>query len=142
MIRKEILEGNKLILDFMSITPKQYGDVWSWADAPLYFTHEKTYDKVMENIVEYVKYNTSWDWLMPVVDRIEKLLYFFSSAPFIDDETNTLSGEYFCTIQYLAPRNLNMPYFIEITGCSSKIEAVYKAVVEFIKQINKTVFSS
>ena len=85
---------------------------------------------------DQMRYHKSWDWLMPVVEKIESMKYFFNSAPFMDDETGMLSGEYFCVIQH-ETTNLNMSYFIDVTGCSTKIEAVYQAVVEFIKWYNK-----
>jgi hypothetical protein len=73
----------------------------------------------------YLKYHTSWDWLMPVVDKIES---------FTDDNK-------------LCKYNVNIEqWWVEIidnqtsdeivfVDGNDKILATYKAVVEFIKQI-------
>jgi hypothetical protein len=50
MNEQEIIEGNKLIADFMG---------WQHHEDKKYDAHE------MSNL----KYHTSWDWLKPVVDK-------------------------------------------------------------------------
>ena len=65
-------------------------------------------------------YDTSWDWLMPVVEKIEIIewegksfeFYIVGKGCFLNDKPPTTFGE-------------------------TKIEATYKAVVEFIKWYNK-----
>lgn len=80
-----------------------------------------------------LKYDTSWEWLVPVIEKIESKKYFFLSAPFFDDMTDELSGEHFCIID----KELNIApiisYLVDVTGCASKKEAMYKACVEFVK---------
>ncbi len=56
-------------------------------------------------------YDTSWDWLMPVVEKIEGLGYFYSDSDGERIQVTNIQGK-------------------------SKIEATYKAVVEFIKWYN------
>ena len=53
---KEIIEGNKLIAEFM--------------------------DKPPHIMPELLKYHTSWDWLMPVVEKIGSLSYNDSNNKF------------------------------------------------------------
>lgn len=66
-----------------------------------------------------LQYHTSWDWLMPVVDKIENLGYWVNR----NDGDVTIS---------------NKSDIIVITPMSSGgIDMMYKAVVEFIKQYNK-----
>jgi len=57
-----------------------------------------------------IKYHTSWDWLMPVVEKVLKM---------------KLGEEY--DIRYLATHLVN-----------TDINATYNAVVQFINQCNKT----
>lgn len=62
MSNKEILEGNRLIADFMGvkITGTKYG-----CNHQLVTCAYPNYSNL--------KYHSSWDWLMPVVERIENL---------------------------------------------------------------------
>jgi len=80
---------NKLIAEFMGV---DYVDV----------------DTYLEDNKE-LQYHTSWDWLMPVLDKIKEM----RCLP--DDHDESFS--WVCK--------------------SSDIEAEYNAVVEFIKQYNK-----
>jgi len=70
------------------------------------------------------KYDTSWDWLMPVVEKIEYLGHTVHVAKndVAVKERNTISSPSVC--------------FIQGKWELTKIEAVYKAVVEFIKWYN------
>lgn len=65
------MKDNRLILDFMGIKPHSViPDIYYWNDAPFFYISEDTPEKVMDGIVEYSKYHTSWDWLKPVIDKI------------------------------------------------------------------------
>ena len=70
-----------------------------------------------------LKYHKSWDWLMPVVDKIDEvsndntLFKIEYNRAFIEDTEN-----YHILIDVMA---------------KSRREATYKAVVEFINQYNK-----
>jgi len=86
-----------------------------------------------------LEYHTSWDWLMPVVEKIESFqdgndgdsmrghLYNFRIEQhfvyILDGESMDLDGE-------------SMDIIIEMNG-DNKLDATYNAVVEFIKQYNK-----
>ena len=78
--------------------------------------------------VESLNYHNSWDWLMPVVEKIEN---------FIFDENNsynvTIGSTNYCVIQ---DSNGDTIEIIKDNG-KSKLETTYKAVVEFIKEFNK-----
>jgi hypothetical protein len=81
-----------------------------------------------ENGYDYIKtgnkgvcYHTSWDWLMPVVEKIEGLRDKNGNAyRFTIDMCNAQIEE----------------TNIEILGGAFKIDTTYKAVVEFIKMHN------
>lgn len=69
------------------------------------------------------KYDTSWDWLMPVVEKIEELCIqmeaMYPEDKHLDDPTGWRAWNY---------RRISL---------SVNIESVYKQVVEFIKWYNK-----
>jgi hypothetical protein len=104
MEKNLILTGNKLIAEFMKTTYEQ-----------------------QKNTCGVVLYEVSWDWLMPVVEKIE--------------ETNFIKivGKY-CGINKTSANSFNN--WVATEGISfmnpkSKIESTYKAVVKFIKWHNK-----
>lgn len=59
MEESQITENNKLIAEFMGTNTKN----------PAFHKHG----------IKLCKYDSSWDWLMPVVDKIERLGYVFIS---------------------------------------------------------------
>ena len=73
--------------------------------------------------MEALEYHTSWDWLMPVVEKIESLGYEF----FIVEDR----------IKIAHNTDHSIDTIINFTLGGSKREATYKAVVEFINQYNK-----
>jgi hypothetical protein len=68
------------------------------------------------------KYHTSWDWLMPVVEKIDE----------VSVENTLFKIEY---NRAFVEDIENYYIFIDVTA-SSRLEATYKAVVEFIKNNN------
>jgi len=70
-----------------------------------------------------MQFHTSWDWLMPVVEKIESLRDANGDAyRFTIDMCNAqIEGTH-----------------IEIIGGAYKLNTTYKAVVEFIKTYNRT----
>ena len=124
---KNIVENNKLIAEFMGVFDKilSTGNIHSWSDAPFYYTTEDTKEKVIKNICKYSKYDSDWNWLMEVVEKIEET----------EIENNILMLESIG----------NEAKFIYDDGCrflnsnigETKIEAVYNACIEFIKWYNE-----
>jgi len=121
------LENNKLIAEFMEINAN-----------PMYYipNHpELREDKehaphfYLEHYFEgeELKYHTSWDWLMPVVEKIELVMLENDNSINV-----TIGSSLYCTIQ-----DSHMEV-IELNTCEpTKILTVYKAVVEFINWYNK-----
>lgn len=77
--------------------------------------------------IEDLEYNSSWDWLMPVVEKIER-----TNNGTDDNYFNVTIGCGFdCTI-------FDAHHELIINTCEqTKIKTVYKAVVEFIEWYNK-----
>ena len=138
-----ILEGNKLIGEFMGdfklveefkpepdidvtymwkkISNKGFGyDTTDWRD---YSTDTDYSDQVC--------YNFKWDWLMPVVEKIEEV-----------DVVASFQIEQPTIYIWASSENSTFEDIkIEIFN-KTKIEAVYQAVVEFIKWYNKNAANS
>jgi hypothetical protein len=115
-----VIEGNKLIAEFMGWT-QQLDAEERWYGA--WFDQHKVRKAWSEfQGHEPLLFNESWDWLMPVVEKIEKL-----------GVKVELVG-HICRITY------NPSYNYVISENIPKIEAVYQAVVEFIKWYNQQQF--
>ena len=96
-----IRENNKLIAEFMIVDQI---DVDTWLDKN-----------------EELNYNSSWDWLMPVVEKIESL-------DIVCFEKNLQEeGDY--QALFTKGNDIFICHYAD-----TSIEATYKAVVEFIKQ--------
>ena len=95
------MEDNKLIAEFMGYDDT--GHLCQW------------------------EYHTSWDWLMPVVDKIESFEDENRCAKY---NVNMLQ----CWVEII--NNDTSEEIVEAEGIN-KLQATYKAVVEFIKHINQ-----
>jgi|TARA_R100000482_G_C5085195_1_gene128045 hypothetical protein len=90
-------ENNKLIAEFMGYT---YED-------DRFFMEDSNGIRVYENLPHELSYNVSWDWLMPVIEKITELC----EEP---QELDELKHALLCV----------------------DIKSVYFIVVEFIKEYN------
>lgn len=123
------MKYNKLIAEFMGAvgTPMYAPKEWD-----IYITGHLDVDSDNENAQHFftpkeMKYHTSWDWLMPVVEKIERE-YMYSVQPFIQRWEHCIIDK--------AGENTEDFERIEVDS-SDKLSATYGAVVEFIKWYNK-----
>lgn len=100
---KKITKNNKLIAKFMGFILNSYTDgslCWSFD-----FNNPSSNVEAYRNYPNSTKYNplnklqfdTSWDWLMPVVEKIEQLGYFvigFSTNTVIICEQKDVKKKY------------------------------------------------
>jgi len=124
---------NELVAEFMGVTETESTfDSYS-IPVPCFYTKNEFHrsntftvpDKSFTDWISGAKYDTSWDWLMPVVEKIEGL-YFYGHLT-----KNTHDGRHYMsfitkdcdTVAYSSPGQ-------------TKIESVYKAVVTFIAWYN------
>jgi hypothetical protein len=128
----KIEEGNRLIADFIGYEKDFLAEE---GEEPRYFVYDHLeciadgvdwWDTVEMDWSSWLypkdmKFHFSWDWLMPVVERIENKGY--------DVFINGL----YCRITDCGLSDFE----IESTEVSNKREAVFKAVVEFIKWYNE-----
>ena len=113
------MKDNKLIAEFMGMT---YGDT---NDDSVIIQMTSQGNEVVP--IESMKYHISWDWLMPVVEKIE--------CTKTDDEDN--SDSFFNVMIEVFECNINGRDICICENGNTKLEATYRAVVEFIKDINK-----
>jgi hypothetical protein len=108
--------GNEIIAEWMGLIrkePGEYNEVSYW--------HADSSDKrkrVFAGYIHQLKYATSWDWLMPVVEKIEK----------IEGVTTTLKNKRFV-----------IKYGKKTFSCHTvvKINSTYRVVVEFLDWYTK-----
>lgn len=104
------IENNKLIAEFMGIKT----------------TNGIVFQDANTNEFHTIKYHESWDWLMPVVEKINLL----------DDYRYTV---YIASMDTRIEDNITGDVVVDI-DCKHSIDelirSVYEAVVEFINQYN------
>ena len=127
MTEKEILKGNKLIAEFMGGKYNSQlrfnisqDEIW----LPIHGICNYARDKGKK-----LKYFSSWDWLMPVVEKIESLPDINQAGICVLIEHSYCRiyldnwGKYTDVAQYVTKKD--------------KLGAVYQAVVKFIKWYNE-----
>lgn len=137
MTQEEINEGNKLIAEFMewqqhwlvggnkmaaSGIERLYGFY-----VPKELTTKTLHGHPFEDF-ECLKFSSSWDWLMPVVEKIESL----TSHDYFSVEFSLIGNECEFGIHIDAEHYRGIAY----ENHETKIDSVYKAVVQFIKWHN------
>ena len=125
MEKNFVLNGNKLIAEFMGWTTKsryhhiKQRKVLEWIvpenSNNIYYEFNDGYLECFEE-----RFHESWDWLIPVVEKIEKEY----EVSIIDNECEI------CTTGY------KIKVLVSVVS-NSKIEAVYKAVIKFIEWYNE-----
>lgn len=106
------MESNKLIAEFMGATLVD----WLSEVDPTYNLKENS---CIYRISE-MQYHASWDWLMPVVEKIEQ-------------DKSIAFGLVRNGAKFLKDGNV-----IADSVCDTKIDAVYYAVIQFIEWYNTT----
>ena len=126
------MNKNKLIAEFMGMTRHDHDD-----GCMIQMTHQG--NEVV--LVASMKYHTSWDWLMPVVEKIEEIA--------IEDDNLTVKEHRYqvdmsytqCSI-YDHVRDRGEPWNSKWDGVTAsadmgtKLSSTHRAVIEFIKEYN------
>lgn len=122
MTQEEIKEGNRIIAEFMGavINP-------NWTDEATYCFQKynvPTKTSGFNWAVSQMQYHSSYDWIMPVVEKIEAIEDNDGFTPFV--------VEIICNDTAIKDQiNRDIICYEE---CETKIESIFKAVVEFIKK--------
>lgn len=121
-IDEEVLEGNKLIAEFMGLVPNPNGDGRTYGINAFYDE-----DRWLADNWVSLKYHTSWDWLMAVVEKI--------------NSTVVKDYGHMGVIIYTSTCHINDDYQIIIETTATKEGGirmcVWEAVVEFVKWYKK-----
>jgi len=140
------MKDNKLIAEFMGAvgTPMYAPKEWD-----IYITGHLDVDSDNENAQHFftpkeMKYHSSWDWLMPVVEKIERehkanfrikcTWNEFTEHSIHQVIVNIEQGEMSKDKSCIYDSKKIYDYVGDAVKC--KREATYKAVVEFINQLN------
>jgi len=147
MTEQEIIDGNKLIAVFMGIpTCDRCNGCGRYKfGSSIYYRPDE------------MKYHTSWDWLMPVVEKIrslraynnEKELSMMSNITVGIEGTNNLNGAHNNWRSHLLGRITFIKYAPDktqtyegietphiVSHSSNSIECIYKIVTQFITWYN------
>ena len=118
---------NKLIAEFMGYPKKQLNkgiarleeNKYVWGQTYYYINGDW-------HAEDYLLFHLDWNWLMKVVDKIESF------------EDNNRCAKYNINIEqsFVEIIDKNTDDTIVETDADTKIEATYKAVIEFIKYYN------
>lgn len=131
-------ESNKLIAEFMGVKPRKTKHTEHWyngrelEEAGLPFACG-----AMGNGTDEPKFHTSWDWLMPVVEKIESLndggfdVSINFGSTLIDRTRDSKDGNLH------SPKRLFEITLSEGYDYPNKIGFTYQAVVEFIQWYNE-----
>jgi len=117
-------ENNKKIAEFMGMT---YEKNIGWYDNEM-MLEQIVYDLNDGNCFDELEFHTSWDWLMPVVEKIESMRDDFGNAHRVTIDMGNAVIE---------NTSNNSSISIAILGRTKKIDATYNAVVDFINEYNK-----
>lgn len=118
--KEEIIAGNKLIAEFMGL--EKDGNFW-------YKPTGNTEGLMYTNKYSKLKYHSSWDWLMPVVEKIEKV----ELPENVVIEVGIWANQ--CEIGTV--HQTKETFMIAGSTGKDKISFVFEAVVEFINWYNQ-----
>lgn len=129
MTQEEIIKGNNLIAEFMEYEIAGTDGDTSAVLAYYFPDNHPTHAGMVS--ADSLLFNSSWDWLMPVVEKIEKdrnCIIIDGTSCHIDSNDGQYSETNCCTMNNR---------FETDKDTESKIESTWMAVVEFINWYNK-----
>ena len=123
MTKEEIENSNVLIAEFMGCQ--------KWTDRDAYVTRFGNINSAATTKAQ-LRFHKEWDWLMPVVEKIQKLSY-----------VCVIYGNYCNILEKDLFTKKREGYGFDIDHYSDSIEtvidAVYMCVIEFIKYYNEKI---
>lgn len=130
------IEGNKLIAEFMGYYVTEFNGMYHFVRKEK--KKPEHLNQVWEFRLEESKYHESWDWLMPVVEKIESLR--FNGKEDEDDVEWQFSVEIKnggCVIHrdVLPQYHGTTEDFLKLYDCdkTDKLKSTYEAVTQFIQ---------
>lgn len=126
MDKQEIIEGNKLIAEFMGWTIEPGME----DDKDPYYNWNKGFSMAL---LSDLLFHEKWDWLMPVVEKIEDCFGGSIMVRIHDKRCHIEMGTQYGITK--KGENIDVPDCYN-GFCKTKIEATWKSVVKFIKWYN------
>ena len=127
-MKKQELE---LVAEFVGRRGKEKKNLFTFIGASVLLDGDTWYT------IEQAKFHEDWNWLMPVVEKIEKMcLHKKGANPKGYSISVMIDGDY-CRIQTNAATVNDPCYFARIVTDKSKIQCVFEAVCQFIEWYNK-----
>jgi hypothetical protein len=125
----DTIQGNKLIAEFMGVK------VYQKKDGELRVLARNNRDYMLKL---WAKYHSSWDHLMPVVEKIS-LMNYPDEPTFADDEDYVPDTAYPRTFGMISRNGQFMVRFNRqpLFEADTLIEAAWMAVVDFVKTYNE-----
>lgn len=121
MEQQTIIDGNKLIALFDGWT--EHNIVSLSAKPDFIMLHHDNYPPMRLENIEDMQYHSSWDWLMPVIEKIESI--------------KSNNGRHYFRIHSNSVDISDTDILIYPEG-KTKLEVAYLSVVAFIKWYNST----
>lgn len=124
-----VMEGNKLIAEFMGWTIEPGME----EDKDPYYNWNKGFSLAL---LSDLLFHEKWDWLMPVVEKIEDLKI---KHPHNTDKRNNTQFKVIIFRTCCDIQNNNDHFgghIIEVTGKKDKITAIWIAITQFILWLN------
>lgn len=130
-------ESNKIIAEFM----KYEFDNGVWIP-----TNKVSYSETRHIFkTNELMFDVSWDWLMPVIDRVEALRPQLKNY-YVVEWFKVITEEKWCIIRsglrHADSETVSPFYYEEVTNGKSKIECAHQALVKFILWYNDKIHSS
>lgn len=124
---KHIVSSSALIADFLGWEKYEDGLTYKFPNLyPIYNINDEENTGWISEHITNTEFHSRWDWLMPVVEKIEIECKF---------DVN-IYGHYNWVMPFRCTILDNRNNIIVYKGNDSKIQCVYDAVVEFIKWWN------
>jgi hypothetical protein len=125
----DTIQGNKLIAQFMGILPDVYN--------PERYVSSTWPDTIFATPSE-MRYHSSWNWLMPVVEKIS-LMNYPDEPTFPEEEDYVPDTAYPRTFGMISRNGQFMVRFNRqpLFEADTLIEAAWMAVVDFVKTYNE-----
>ncbi len=125
----ETIDGNKLIAEFLGLYVTDFNGTYHFVCKDE--QKNKDLNQAWLFRLKEAKYHSSWEWLMPVVDKIEGLGY--------DSRIHNYDSEstYFVDFVDVMNENTEAACVSKHYTEANKIQTVWLAVVEFIQWHNK-----
>lgn len=114
MTKEQIENGNRLCTEFRGVKPLRGSDgKYFWTGPAGDSAHRETYEQAMDDFLAGAKYDSDWNWLMGVVEKI---------AEIISKSDGVLYMENYIELETLLP--------------FADIELAFNACVRFINSYN------